>query len=136
MREVLRIYSLTAAAFAGFASTASPAQPDPRMFLCPTPAAAAGFWKDLMGIVDRGVHINRSMASQVGLQHRCWLEMYESRPVAMQAGTMRIGNGGGNDGYVTPDYYLYVQFLTYGLRGPPIRDGRMGYGKPSTARSR
>ena len=28
---------------------------------------------------------------------------------------MRIGNGSMNDGYVTPDYYLYVQFLTYGL---------------------
>jgi len=29
---------------------------------------------------------------------------------------MRIGNGGANDGYVTPDYYVYVQFVTYGLR--------------------
>lgn len=33
----------------------------------------------------------------------------------MQGGTMRIGNGGTNDGYATPDYYVYVQFLTYGL---------------------
>jgi len=34
----------------------------------------------------------------------------------MQAGTMRIGDGGAVDGYVTPDYYMYVQFLTHGLR--------------------
>src|SRR5437868_384235 len=46
MREVLRVCSLTAAAFVGLTSVASPAQPDPTMFLCPTPAAAAGFWKD------------------------------------------------------------------------------------------
>ncbi len=116
MREVLRVCSLTITAFVGLTSVASPAQPDPRMFLCPTPAAAAGFWKDLIGIVDRGVHMNWSIASQVAVQHRCWLETYESRPVAMQAGTMRIGNGGANDGYVTPDYYVYVQFVTYGLR--------------------
>ena len=116
MRGVLSNCSLTAAAFVGFAGAASPAQPDPRMFLCPTPAAAAGFWKDLTVAVDRGVQMNQSIASHVAVQHRCWLETYQSRPVAMQAGTMRIGNGGANDGYVTPDYYVYVQFLTYGLR--------------------
>ena len=107
------------------------------MFLCPTPAAAAGFWKDLIGIVDRGVHMNRSIASQVAVQHRCWLgTTYQSRPFAMQAGTMRIGNGGVNDGYVTPDYYLYVQFLTHGLRRQPTRDGGTEDGKTSTAPSR
>jgi len=84
------------------------------MFLCPTPAAAAGFWKDIIGIVDRGVQMNRSIAFQVAAQHRRWLETDEARPVAMRAGTMRIGNGDANDGYVTPDYYVYAQFLTYG----------------------
>jgi hypothetical protein len=34
----------------------------------------------------------------------------------METGTMRIGNGSENDGYVTPDYYLYSQFLANGLR--------------------
>jgi hypothetical protein len=116
MRDVLNICFLTAGAFIGFTAVASPAQPEPRMFLCPTPAIAAGFWKDLIGISDRGVQINRSIASQVAVQHRCWLATDESQPVAMQGGTMRIGNGGTNDGYVTPDYYVYVQFLTYGLR--------------------
>ena len=116
MRELFRVCALTAAALVGLTSVASPAHPDPRMFLCPTPAAAAGFWKDLIGIVDRGVHMNRLIASQVADEHQCWLETYESRPVAMQAGTMRIGDGGAVDGYVTPDYYMYVQFLTHGLR--------------------
>jgi hypothetical protein len=51
----------------------------------------------------------------------------------MQAGTMRIGNGGVNDGYVTPDYYLYVQFLTHGLRRQPTRDGGTEDGKASAA---
>ena len=54
----------------------------------------------------------------------------------MQAGTMRIGNGGGNDGYVTPDYYLYVQFLTYGLHGQPTRDDATEYRKTSSDSSR
>ena len=85
------------------------------MFLCSTPAAATDFWKDLVGLLDRGAHMNQSIAS-VALQHRCWRATDESQPVAMQAGTMRIGNGGVDDGYVTPDYYVYVQFLTYGLR--------------------
>jgi hypothetical protein len=84
------------------------------MFLCPTPTAAAGFWKEIIGIVDRGVQMNQSIAFQVAAQHRCWLKTHEARPVAMQAGTMRIGNGDANDGYVTPDYYVYAQFLTYG----------------------
>lgn len=86
------------------------------MFLCSTPAAATGFWKDLIGLVDRGVHMNQSIASQLALPHRCRLATVESHPVAMQAGTMRIGKGGMDDGYVTTDYYMYVQFLTYGLR--------------------
>ena len=86
------------------------------MFLCSTPAAATDFWEDLIGLVDRGAHMNQSIASQVALQHRCWLATDEAPPVAMQAGTMRIGNGGVDDGYVTPDYYVYVQFLSYGLR--------------------
>ena len=89
-----------------------------------------------MGIVDPGVRMNRSIASQVAVQHRCWFEISESRPVAMQAGTMRIGNGGSNDGYVTPDYYLYVQFLTYGLSREATRDSRTEYGKAHTAPSR
>ena len=136
MQEASRICSLAAAAFVGLTGVASPAQPDPSMFLCPTPAAAAGFWENLMGIVDHGVHMNRLIASQVALRHRCWLEIYESRPIAMQAGTMRIGNGGANDGYVTPDYYLYVQFLTYGLRRQPTREGETASGKTSPASSR
>jgi len=114
MRELLRICSITAAAFVGLTSVASSAQPDPRMFLCPTPVAAAGFWKEIIGLVDRGVQMNQSIAFQVAAQHRCWLKTHEARPVAMQAGTMRIGNGDTNDGYVTPDYYVYAQFLTYG----------------------
>jgi hypothetical protein len=86
------------------------------MFLCPTPAAAVEFWTDLIGTMDRRAHMNRPVASQVAVQHRCWFESTDApRPVAMQAGTMRIGNGSMNHGYVTPDYYLYVQFLTYGL---------------------
>lgn len=116
MRDVLSICSLTVAAFVGFTGVASPAQPEAHMFLCPTPAIAAGFWKGLMETLDRGVQISQSIASQVAVQHRCWLATYQSLPVAMQAGTMRIGNGGANDGYVTPDYYLYVQFVTYGSR--------------------
>ena len=116
MREVLRVCSLTAAAFVGLTSVASPAEPDPRMFLCPTPSAAAGFWNDLIAIVDRGVHMNQSREYQVAEQHRCWLETDETRPVAMQAGAMRIGDGGAEDGYVTPDYYVYLQFLNYALR--------------------
>ena len=118
MREVLRVCSLAAAAVVGLmiTSVASPAQPDRRMFLCPTPSAAAGFWNDLIAIVDRGVQMNQSRASQVAEQHRCWPETYETRPVAMLAGTMRIRDGGANDGYVIPDYYVYVQFLNYGLR--------------------
>jgi hypothetical protein len=103
------------------------------MFLCPSPAAAAGFWKDLIGIVDRGVHMNRSIASQIAVQHQCWLETHESRPVAMQAGTMRIGDGGANDGYVSPDYYVYMQFLTYGLRHGPLATAER---KTSTVPSR
>jgi len=87
------------------------------MFLCPTPAAAVEFWTDLIGTMDRRAHMNRPVASQVAVQHRCWVgTTYQSRPFAMQARTMRIGNGGVNDGYVTPDYYVYVQFLNYGLR--------------------
>jgi hypothetical protein len=86
------------------------------MFLCPTPAAAAGFWTELIGILDRGVHMKPSIASQVAVLHRCWLETSEWRPIAMQAGAMRIGDGGANDGYVTPDYYAYVQFLAHALR--------------------
>ena len=133
MRKVLRVCFLTAAALVELTSIASPAHPDPRMFLCPTPAAAAGFWKDLIGIVDRGVHMNRSIASQIAVQHQCWLETHESRPVAMQAGTMRIGDGGANDGYVTPDYYVYVQFLTYGLHHSPLTTAER---KASTVPSR
>ena len=116
MHEVVRVCLLAAAALVELTSIAFPAHLDPRMFLCPTPAAAAGFWKHLLGIVDRGVHMNRSIASQVAMQHQCWLETYESRPVAMQAGAMRIGDGGANDGYVIPDYYVYGQFLPHGSR--------------------
>jgi len=106
----------TAGAFLVLTSVAYPAKPDPRIFLCPTPTAAAAFWRDLIGIVDRRPQ-TAAKASRVAVQHRCWLGPNESRPVAMETGTMRIGNGGGaNDGYVTPDYYLYVQFLTNSLR--------------------
>ena len=70
----------------------------------------------LIGIVDRRPQ-TAAKASRVAVQHRCSVGPNESRPVAMETGTMRIGNGGGaNDGYVTPDYYLYVQFLTNSLR--------------------
>ena len=62
------------------------------------------------------------------------LETHEARPVAMQAGTMRIGNGGPNDGYVTPDYYVYAQFLTYGSQARPRQQPSIG--KASTAPSR
>jgi hypothetical protein len=55
-------------------------------------------------------------AARLAVQHQCWVGPNEPRPVAMDTGTMRIGNGGENDGYVTPDYYLYSQFLTNGLR--------------------
>ena len=57
----------------------------------------------------------------------------ELRPVAMEAGTVRIGNRGANDGYVTPDYYLYVQFLTYGLIRH-ARDSRTEAGTTPSAR--
>ena len=114
--QVFRVCSLSVVAFVGLANVVAAAHPDPIMFLCPTPAAAVEFWTDLIGTVDRRAHMNRPVASQVAVQHRCWLESTDApRPVAMQAGTMRIGNGGMNDGYVTPDYYLYVRFLTYGL---------------------
>jgi hypothetical protein len=93
-------------------SSAYPAAPDPRMFVCPTPAAAAAFWRDLTSILDR----TTVKAARLAVQHRCWVGPNEPRPVAMETGTMRIGNGGENDGYVTPDYYLYSQFLTNGLR--------------------
>jgi hypothetical protein len=116
MRDVQKVCFLTAPVFVGLTSIAFATQSDPPMFLCPTPTVAKGFWKDLIGIVDRRVQMSQSMASQLAIQHRCWVETNESRPVAMHAGAMRIGNGGSNDGYVTPDYYVYVQFLTYAPR--------------------
>ena len=74
------------------------------------------------------------MMSQLAVQHWCWLEMTdELRPVAMEAGTVRIGNRGANDGYVTPDYYLYVQFLTYGSTRD-ARDSRTEAGATPSAR--
>ena len=49
------------------------------------------------------------------------------------SGTMRIGDGGANDGYVSPDYYVYMQFLTYRLRHGPLATAER---KTSTVPSR
>ena len=97
--QVYRVCSLSVVAFVGLANVVAAAHPDPIMFLCPTPAAAVEFWTDLIGTMDRRAHMNRPVASQVAVQHRCWLgTTYQSRRFAMQAGTMRIGNGGVDHG--------------------------------------